>query len=193
MKLNKNRNCSLKFNVSGQIKFGETFAVMIVVFFAFIFGAQFYVSSLEASFEESLRERQQTQALERLELALTYDPFLNIRFGIRERVFNLLSIQAFSELDNLTRNRIFRESEIIIRLYEIEFNVTENRYVFKELEDFDGQGNNILVLHNNTARFYTNNGRIIASSVLPHSAIVNVYDPRDSEIYMGILEVRSFY
>ena len=188
-----NFKCNFKCNSSAQIKFGETFAVMIVVFFAFIFGAQFYVSSLEDSFQESLRERQQTQALERLEFTLSYDPFLNVRFSNRERVYNLLAIQAFSELDNLTKNRIFRESEIIVRLYNISYDTSENSFLFEELDNFNNQENNILVLHNNTQRFYAPNGRLLASSILPHSAVINVYDPKSNEVFIGILEVRSFY
>lgn len=177
---------------SAQIKFGETFAVLIVVFFAFIFGAQFYVSSLENSFEESLRERQQTQALERLEFTLNYDAFLRRSLNNQERTYDLLSIEAFSNLDNLTKNRIFRESEIVVRLYNSTYNPLSQEFFFEEFE-FQDSGNNILVLHNNTARFYTSSGQIRASSVLPHSAVINVYDPVDKIILVGILEVRSFY
>ena len=180
------------YHKNAQIKFGETFAVMIVVFFAFIFGAQFYVSSLESSFEESLRERQQTQALERLELALNYDPFLRRSLNNQERIFNLLSIQAFSELDNITKNRIFRESEITVRLYRLEYEQTSKEFSFEEFNDFN-DNSNILVLHNNTQRFYSNSGQIIATSIIPHSAIINVFDPVTREVYTGILEVRSFY
>ncbi|MFT4244697.1 MAG: hypothetical protein ACMXYB_04570 [Candidatus Woesearchaeota archaeon] len=176
----------------GQIKFGETFAVMIVVFFAFIFGAQFYVSSLESSFEESLRERQQTQALERLEFALNYDPFLRRSLNNQERIYNLLSIQAFSKLDNVSKNRIFRESEIIVRLYKLEYEQTSRGFNFEEFNNFN-DGSNILVLHNNTRRFYSNSGQITATNIIPHSAIINIYDPVNREVYTGILEVRSFY
>ena len=178
----------LKIGKFSQIKFGETFAIMIIVFFAFIFGAQFYVSSLESSFQESQIQRQDTQALERLQFTLNYQPFLKSTSNVQERIFNELFIEAFKELDNTTKNRIFRESEITITLYDTQFNSTSQRIEFVPAVD------RTRVIHNNTQRFFNSDGNPVEGiTILPHVAVINVYDPVSRTTRVGILRVRSFF
>lgn len=183
--INSNSNI-LNFK-SSQIKFGETFAILIVVFFAFIFGAQFYVSSLEDSFEDSKTQRQDTQSLERLEFVLNYEPFLHSSSNNREKKYNLLYIEAFSNLDTRVQNNVFRDSEIILYLYNISFDETSQEVVFNEATIPQ------IVLFNNTDQFYDDNGDMIANRVLPHSAVINVYDPKTRQTQTGILRVRNFF
>ena len=184
MIINKFKLCNSKVS---QIKFGETFAILIVVFFAFIFGAQFYVSSLESSFEESRIQRQDTQSLERLEFVLNYEPFLHSTDNNRERKYNLLYIEAFSNLDTRVKNNIFANSEIVLYLYDISFNEATQRVIFNEASTSQ------LVLFNNTKQFYDDTGEISASRILPHSAVINVYDPKTRKTQVGILRIRNFF
>lgn len=180
-------NSNISTSKSSQIKFGETFAILIVVFFAFIFGAQFYVSSLEDSFEESRIQREDTQSLERLEFVLNYDPFLHSTNNNKEKKYNLLNIEAFSDLDRRVKNNIFGNSEIVVYLYNISFEPFSQEVVFNQATVSQ------ISLFNNTAQFYDENGELTANRIIPHSAIINVYDPRTKNTFVGILRARSFY
>lgn len=173
-------------NKASQIKFGETFAILIVVFFAFIFGAQFYVSSLEESFEDSQSQREDNQALERLNLVLNYGPFLHSSNNNVEKMFNLLSIKSFSNLDERVKNKVFGSSEIVISLYNTTFDETSQNIMFEKDQD--------LVLFNNTEQFYSSSGELTQTNkILPHSSVITVYDPKERTTQVGVITVRSFY
>lgn len=175
----------MKLSKSAQVKFGETFAILIVVYFAFVFGAQFYISGLEKSFEESRIKTQDTQALERLDLVLNYPLFLHSKSNSKELTFNELNIEAFSNLDNLTKNSIFKDSEIIIELYDISFNEVEQKIEFTP-------STNSITLHNNTQKFFKNS-KFTGKRIIPHTSVINVYNPKDDSTKLGILRVKNYY
>ncbi|MFP4401922.1 MAG: hypothetical protein ACLFPL_01715 [Candidatus Nanoarchaeia archaeon] len=181
----KNNHHVLFNSLTGQIKFGETFAILIIVFFAFIFGAQFYISSLESSFQESQRETQDTQALERIERVITYGPYLDSSSNSQTRVLNKLNIESFSQLDNITKNSIFGVSTITISLYNISFNdLSQDISFVPEVTK--------LVIHNNTANFFEDS-KFQGDRILPHRGVVSVYDPQTKRVQMGVIEVISYY
>ena len=169
-----------------QIKFGETFAVLIVVYFAFIFGSQFYISSLENSLDESKTQSQETQALETLDLVLNYPLFLNSNLGSKTKTLNTLNIQSFSQLDNITKNSIFKNTLITLTMYDTSFNEKSQSIKF---EDVKGE---IIVIHNNSKQFYEDS-KFIGKRIIPHTSIVNVYNPKEDTTDIAILSVRSYY
>ena len=186
--MKNNYNSNLKKYSSAQVKFGETFAVLIVVYFAFVFGAQLYISSLENSFTESQIQTQDTQALETLDYVLNYPLFLNSRDDSTDLVFNELNINAFSELDNLTKNAIFRNTLISIELYEPSFNYAPLAQSLTITNSGD-----VVILHNNSRNFFDSSGNFIGSRIIPHSSVVNVYNPETKEQKIGILRILVYY
>ena len=169
-----------------QVKFGETFAIMIVVYFAFIFGAQFYIGSLESSFEESFLQTQDTQALERLDFALNYGPFLNSEQNSKTLEFNKLNIEAFANIDERTKQTIFKNSEITLTIYTSGF---DEIFQVNEIKNID----EIISIYNNSQSFYDESNTFTGKRIIPHSSIVTVYDPKEKVSQIGILTVKSYY
>ena len=120
-----------------QIKFGETFGVIIVVYLLLMFGLIWYNNHNTDEIHKMQKEDQIKRALEKYYYVANSNLLRLSQKGDIDEEFDLISLRAFSNFSNqepgkeLVRKQLV-ESTITISLYDKAFNSIENITIYNK-------------------------------------------------------------
>ena len=166
-------------NSSGQIKFGETVGVLIIVYIVVMFGLGWYSSSNQSNLEDMQDDLADRRALEKYYTVLYSDFLGKSEQGFDRNYFDMLSLKAYEEYSGDKGYLERRYGESVITVDVINDSVLN-----------DGDDPRRIVLYNNTPDFRDDH-RI--ESMQRFTSLVSILDERkgdgEEEFVIGVLSV----
>lgn len=162
----------IKRNRKAQIKFGESFAIIILVYVIIVAGMVWYNNNNEKKIYEMQQRDKMERAFEKYYYIINSDILHKSEQGDIDEEFDLISLRIFS---NYTKNEINKdyirrqigECTIIVELVDKEFNSLEN-----------------ITLYNSTQTKFTN--------IESFKTLIPIYDITSKKTNMGKLTVLTY-
>jgi hypothetical protein len=180
-----------------QIKFGETFAVIIIVYLVLVVGVSWFNNSNNKELRELYEEDQIQKSFEKFHYVNTLDIIRVSRGGNVEEELDYNSLIVFASFNNYTLNPENTNSIFANQLgtAKIEIEI----YEYDPLKDIDVEPFNNLVLINNNERIVGENYLLLYNNTPENyqnsyifKNLVSVRDQVAKKTYIGVMTVENY-
>ncbi|MFW6286060.1 MAG: hypothetical protein ACOC16_02965 [Nanoarchaeota archaeon] len=156
-----------------QIKFGETFAIIFIVFILLMFALLWYNNSNTKDIKRIQAEDERNRALNQYNFVVNSNLLRVSYYGDIDEEYDLVSLKVFENFTKGEDGKKFMNQKL------------SNSYVFIEIYDKDFNPIDNITLFNQTPR-----GEI--ESIDTFKTLFPVYDPITKNTHIGILGVRVY-
>jgi hypothetical protein len=168
-----------------QVKFGETFGVIIIVYFVIVAGFAWYNKENSKSIEELIEDDKFERSFEIYYFVVNNDLIRVSQRGVIDDELDLNGLRAFEKFSQNTENQEFLrrqlgESTVTISIFD--YNTIQNSHL--DDVDFKHYKGGHIILYNNTPEGI--------SDVEIFRTLIPVRNEAENRIDMGLLEVKVY-
>ena len=180
-------------NKTGQIKFGETIGVIIIIYFIVTFGLIWYNSINTDSIKELSDKDKQNRAFEKYYFIVNSNLVHISQRGYIDKEFDLYSLKTMQEYSKTKEGKLYLDnylgnSKIQVLVFDKNFQ-NSNVDINSPTKHFDSNNipiKNLLILYDNKP---SNNINTIKQT---HKTLIPIRDEVSKTTYLGILEVINY-